>query len=236
MLQAMNTDLPRAGIIPSFREPGRGRTVARIKLRMGRSCRRHGEITGSGTVPGAAFLIAAGRVSPSRLSVLSHPSSAAAAADYHPADPAFKTSYPRTRSWPRLRSVFSRITGLRSGPLSPGAACSTTRLTLGPPDCLKASLSPAGAGRLRAIATPNLHDLSWQSLIRRLQVVASLRPWLVLPGSPPGDYGGAIRATGMAAVAAGTRRFVNHPPSAPGGGTGRVKEKGIAGRKPLPLL
>ena len=47
---------------------------------------------------------------------------------------------------------------------------------------------------------------------------------------------GGNQEKGFGAVAASTRRFVLVPPPAPGGGTGRVKEKGIAGESQLPLV
>src|SRR4051812_20551000 len=45
----------------------------------------------------------------------------------------------------------------------------------------------------------------------------------------PMRFWGGDTAKRIKAVAANTRRFVKNSPSAPGGGTGRVKEKGSAG-------
>lgn len=47
---------------------------------------------------------------------------------------------------------------------------------------------------------------------------------------------GGNSAKRIEAVAAGTRRFAFIPPPVPGGEAGRVKEKGIAWGKPLPLV
>lgn len=62
-------------------------------------------------------------------------------------------------------------------PIPLAAVASPLPYTLGPYGLGCGIVSPAGTGRRQAIGTPNIHDLSCQSLIHRLKVVASLRPW-----------------------------------------------------------
>src|SRR5262249_2448510 len=124
-------------------------------------------------------------------------------------------SHPGTPPSGRPRACGVRFASFSAGPAAPPFR----------------PLVRVGDGRLARPASCR----SCRSLLRRLKVAASPRRGWFFPDRPQATPGGRSGKR-AAAEAAGTRRFALVPPSAPGGGTGRVKEKGIAAGIPLPLV